>query len=209
MGVEIRQPEKNFFQLVTEAGFPNRFYRFCCNTLKEYKILDKCIIGVRKSESNKRSERYNEPTECLGTKANPREGIYPILDFTDEDVEEFLADRGVKCAPIYYDEYGKFHVERRLGCMCCPLKSKRKRIEDFKARPKMVKAYIKAGKKYFDAHRDVKCCQKYEDIYEWFTREVFYEKQKEWEASKSALFGERPDYKKQLEDYFGIDLTLP
>lgn len=205
MGAEVRRPIKNFFQLVADNGYPNRFYRFCCEKLKEYKVLDKCIIGVRKSESRNRNERYKEPTACLGTKENPREGIYPILEWTDEDVRDFILDRGVKCAPAYYDENGKFYVERRLGCMGCPLKSKTKRIEDFKQHPNLVKAYVRAGKKYFDLHPDVKTAQQYEDIYEWFVREVFYESQKKWEESKGGLFG-RPNYKKLLEDYFGLEL---
>lgn len=64
MGVEIRRPKENFFQLVAKNGFPSRFYRFCCKFLKEYKIMDKAIIGVRKDESKARANRYNEPTMC-------------------------------------------------------------------------------------------------------------------------------------------------
>lgn len=62
MGVEIRRPPKTFFQLVAQKGLPNRFSRFCCESLKEYKILDKSIMGVRKAESGKRAKIYSEPT---------------------------------------------------------------------------------------------------------------------------------------------------
>ena len=110
MGVEIRRPKENFFQLIAKKGFPNRFSRFCCEVLKEYKILDKTVIGVRKAESRARKERYNEPTECryYGSKKeeNHVEQIYPILEWTDEDVRNFILDRGLKLAPLYYDMGG-------------------------------------------------------------------------------------------------------
>ena len=87
-GVEVIKPDKTFFQLVEDAGYPNRYARFCCRFLKEYKILDKAVMGVRKAESTKRAARYSEPTECrfYGKKKDHVEAIYPILDWTDEDV---------------------------------------------------------------------------------------------------------------------------
>ncbi len=110
MGAEILRPKETFFQLVAEKGFPNRFSRFCCEKLKEYKVMDKCIMGVRKSESSKRNERYNEPTECRfygrKTEANHVEAIYPILDWTDNDVLAFVEDRHLTLAPVYYTSRG-------------------------------------------------------------------------------------------------------
>ena len=132
MGAEILRPKETFFQLVAEKGFPNRFSRFCCEKLKEYKVMDKCIMGVRKSESSKRNERYNEPTECRfygrKTEANHVEAIYPILDWTDNDVLAFVEDRHLTLAPVYYTSRGQIDVSKRLGCMCCPLATERKRI---------------------------------------------------------------------------------
>lgn len=110
MGVEIIRPKENFFQLIAKKGFSNRFSRFCCEVLKEYKILDKTVIGVRKEESRARKERYNEPTKCryYGSKKkeNHVEQIYPILEWTNEDVRDFILDRGLKLAPVYYDTGG-------------------------------------------------------------------------------------------------------
>ena len=110
MGAEILRPKETFFQLVEKKGFPNRFSRFCCEKLKEYKVMDKCIMGVRKSESTKRNERYKEPTECRWygrkTEANHVEAIYPILDWTDDDVLAFVEDRHLTLAPVYYTRRG-------------------------------------------------------------------------------------------------------
>lgn len=111
MGVEIVQPKQTFFQLLETHGNPTRYYRFCCSELKEYhydKSLAKTIIGVRKSESARRAKAYSEPTECLGTKKDPYEAVYPLLDWTDEDVRDFILDRNIKCAPVYYDMGGYF-----------------------------------------------------------------------------------------------------
>lgn len=110
MGAEVRTPEKGFFKLVQEHGYPSRYGRWCCGYLKEGKTpgYDKCIIGVRKSESQARAKRYNEPTQCLGTKKDPREAVYPILNWTDDDVRDFILDRGITCAPHYYDMGGYF-----------------------------------------------------------------------------------------------------
>jgi phosphoadenosine phosphosulfate reductase len=211
-GCEIRQPKegKRFFQLVAKRGYPSRFVRFCCAELKEYKILNKCVLGVRKEESRARDERYNEPTRCLyygraKTSENHVDGIYPILYWTTEDVADFIADRKIKCAPIYYDEQGDFHPERRLGCMACPLAYKTKRIADFKAHPNLVKAWLNAGRNFLKSHPDGKISKNYHgDVYEYFTRCLFYNSDAEM-RKHDGLFG-KPDFKAFLEKTFNISL---
>lgn len=152
-GCEIVRPKNGvtFFKLVEKKGFPNRRMRFCCERLKEYKILDMAIIGVRKSESRKRAERYKEPIVCrfYGSKKNHVQSIYPILEWSDENVAEFIKERGIKCHPLYYDEQGNFHVERRLGCVGCPLMSKNKRKQHFKENKGMLKAWLLWGGRSF------------------------------------------------------------
>ena len=69
----------------------------------------------------------------------------------------------------------------------------------------MVKAYIRAEQKFRDTHPDSKIAKRYADVYEWAVREFFYDKQWQFEQSQGGMFG-NPDYKKMLEDYFGIDL---
>lgn len=215
MGAEILRPAKSFFQLVAEHGFPNRHYRFCCGILKEYKVLDKVIIGVRKAESRKRKENYQEPTECryYGSKKDPEnhvEAIYPLLEWTDQDVLDFILDRGIKCAPIYYNRGGQFQIKRRLGCQGCPLASFAKRKKWFLQNPRYVKAYIRAGKKFYDTHPDTEVGKRYSNVYEWFTRDVLFVNEKKWEEHKMSflLFPEEYDYKSFLEKKYGIDLTI-
>lgn len=125
MGVEILRAKVTFFHLVAQKGFPSRFSRFCCEKLKEYKVLDKSVIGVRKAESRKRDERYNEPTQCryygAKTEKNHAELIYPILEWTDEDVRDFIIDRKLKLAPIYYNFWGGKSTYRNVLAVCAAL----------------------------------------------------------------------------------------
>lgn len=206
-GVEIVQPKKSFFQLVADNGFPNRKRRFCCSELKEYKILDKVILGVRQAESIKRKERYTEPTRCrVYSKKEKTEQILPIRDWTDEDVAEYIADRNIQCHPLYYDEQGTFHVERRLGCIGCPLQSRKKRIQAFIENPKFLKAWIIAGKKFW-TKKGAEMGEKYEykDVYEYMYFSIFYDTQSEMREDKFNLF-DKINYKERLEDKFKIKL---
>lgn len=205
MGAEVLMPKKNFFQLIEESGFPNRFKRFCCRQLKEYKVLDKAIIGIRRSESVKRAKQYTEPTECkfYGSKKNHVEVIYPILNWTDNDIVEFVKERGLKLHPIYYREDGSIDPTQRVGCMCCPLASRRKRINQFIKWPNMVKAYIRAAQKFRDNHPDTKQAKRYDNVYDWFVRDVFYDRQTNWEQSRQGMF-EPVDSKAFLEEKFNI-----
>lgn len=102
---------------------------------------------------------------------------------------------------------GQIDVSKRLGCMCCPLASRRKRIIEFQKYPKIAKAYLRAGQRFMETHPDSKACQRYDNVYEWFTRDVFYSSNADWNKVSTGLFG-KPDFKKFLEDKFGIDLTL-
>lgn len=211
-GVEIRQPKKTFFELVRENGLPNRWKRFCCGYLKEYKIKDRCIQGIRKSESKARAERYDEPEVCREySKMDKVKIYYPILEWTDEDVEQFIIERNIKVAPIYYDKNGIFHVERRLGCMGCPLAGKLKRRKFFKEYPKMLRLYIKNFQIYLDTHKHTAMydlCKG--SAYEKMFFDLFCRSQKDYEKKYNILFnnlfGDNP--KKFLEDYFKIDLTI-
>ena len=207
-GCEIRRPEKTFFQLVREKGLPSRYARFCCAYLKEYKIMDNAIIGVRRAESTKRAKRYKEPTQCRiygnGEHVNQ---IFPILDWTNDDVKNYILDRGIKCHPLYYDEKGEFRVERRLGCIGCPLCSKAR--DDFKRYPKFVKAYIDASRVFLDAKEGRR--EKHKDEYAYFYGRYFCPRAEDYhnflkQIDGNNLFAEKIDVKKFLEEYYKIEL---
>lgn len=215
LGCEIRMPEKSFFELIREKGTPNRFARFCCSYLKEYKVCDRAILGVRKSESTKRAKIYHEPELCRNYgKGQKVIQYYPILDWTNADVERFIKERGLKCAPVYYDSEGNFHVERRLGCIGCPLMSRKLRIENFKQYPKMLKLWIVNTQKYFENNSQSKPAKLFDgNVYNKFLYDLFYDNRlSDYQRliKGGGIFGDELaiDAKAFLEDYFGIDLTL-
>lgn len=210
-GVRIVQPKKSFYQLVEHAGLPNRWHRLCCEALKEYKIHDRAIVGIRRSESTARAKRYKEPEECRVYKSGGKVRQYfPILEWTDADVAEFIALRGIKCHPLYYDEDGTFHVERRLGCIGCPM-SPKKAQESYKQYPYVLKATLRAMKRRLES-KPSEAWHKYfgGDIYAVMYFHLFTNSMEEfYKTTTSELFPEMNlNYKQYLEDYFGIDLTV-
>jgi phosphoadenosine phosphosulfate reductase len=215
-GCEIIRPNKTFFDLIKERGFPTRRCRFCCDVLKEYKVLEHAIIGIRVSESRAREKNYKEPQICRiygngGRKKKDRSNVVcvylPILDWTDSDVEQFINERNIQCHPLYYDEQGKFIVERRLGCIACPLISKGRQLEDFKRNPKFVKLYIKNGLEWWNKPRqkEIASKTKFESIYDLFVHNIFFSSYENFMIFKNGFLDDR-DCKKMLEDYFKINL---
>ena len=210
-GVEIVRPEKSFFAIIRQRGFPTFYRRFCCEILKEYKILDNAVQGIRRVESSKRAKRYdaNEPVTCriYGSKKNHVNVILPILSWTDKDVEDFIAMRGIRCHPLYYDKDGKFNVKCRLGCMGCPLPSDRS-VEDFKTHPALLRAWLRNGLYWWNSHKLKKLKKKYHSIYELFIGNTFFHSYREFrDWQKNPLFGEI-DCKKFLEDYFNTTINI-
>ena len=210
--VEIRRPKESFFSLMMKAGYPNRFTRYCCRALKEYKILDNCVMGIRKCESVKRAKRYTEPTECRifgGNKKNHVNAIYPILDWSDEDELDFINERKIKLHPLYYREDGSIDLTKRLGCMCCPLAYYKKRLQQFKQWPGMVKSYLRCGEEFLKSHPESKLAKQYSDVYEYFVANAFFDNHKDYVKANlgGGIYSDKPNYKKLIEDYFHI--TLP
>lgn len=173
-GVEVFAPTINFFDLVKKKGCPTRRARFCCEYLKEYIVLDRAVQGIRRNESVKRAKRYKEPEVCriYGGKKNHVEVFLPILEWTDDDVAEFIAERGIKCHPLYYDEHGNFHVERRLGCIGCPMRSDAGK-SDFMKYPKFLKRLLACLQEYLDNHPNIRSHENFGNVYNLMFHNLF------------------------------------
>lgn len=92
-GVEIMMPKERFLDIIARKGFPTRRARFCCEVLKEYKVLDNSVQGIRRCESSKRASNYskNEPIICRNYKKGEHVNVYlPILEWSDKDVADFI-----------------------------------------------------------------------------------------------------------------------
>ena len=206
-GVEILPPKMKFFEVVEMSGCPTRRARTCCSHLKEYKVLDRAVLGIRRSESTKRAKRYSEPEICRVYSKNERVKLYlPILDWTNSDVERFVKERGIACHPLYYDEQGNFNVEKRLGCLGCPLQSDNG-VKDYLKYPKLLKRLIKSVQKWLDTHPNAKSHQKFGNAYNLVFHNLFCDSYEDYKLKiKDNLFNNDLDTKKFLEDYFKIDL---
>lgn len=198
--VEIRNPKMSFFKLIEKKGYPSFNRRFCCASLKEYKILNVCCTGVRKSESVKRKNTYKSFESCrIYNKKERVRMYYPILEFTNEDIKNYINRYNIQCAPIYYDDKGVFHVERRLGCIGCPLQSDRGK-QDFKENPKILRAWLKAGGKYIQTHK-----LRFNNEYEAFLCAVFFKSYDDYLKSiTGGIFEDSYNAKQKLQEYFNI-----
>ena len=206
-GVEIIHPKISFMGLVAKKEIPTRRARFCCSELKEYKVLDRAIQGIRRSESRARKERYKEPEICRVYNKHNKVKVYlPILNWTDEDVARFVEERKISCHPLYYDEHGNFHPERRLGCIGCTMKSDNGK-SDYKAYPKLLKALIRSEKTFLESHPDCMSLKKFGNEYNLVFNDLFCSSYDDFLLKMSEdLFGNKLDTKAFLENYFGVEL---
>lgn len=198
--------KKSFAQVIREKGYPTIIRRFCCRELKEYKMLDYAVQGIRKSESTKRNKRYKEPMICrlYGSKKQHVNVILPILWWTDNDVATFIEQRHLKCHPLYYDDNGNFNPKCRLGCMACPQKAD-KGLSDFKSNPKLVKFWLRNGEIWWNTHKLKKTKRKFKNHYEVFVRNLFFEDYNSFRLAIDNIFG-KIDCKHFLEEYFDMSL---
>lgn len=155
------RPKQSFFQLVAKKGLPTQLHRFCCAILKERAGVGYVILtGVRAEESFKRSQ-YAEVRkwgndkdkeidldkmeqahfQCVGGK--DKFMVYPILQWTERDVWQFIRERGLPINPCYA-------TQKRVGCVFCPFAPKRQIIRQIKAKPKQYQALLHNLQKFLD-----------------------------------------------------------
>ena len=208
VGATIVRPKYTFFELVERKGIPSRFKRFCCKFLKEYKIYDRAVQGIRRCESVKRQMLYKEPEVCRVYGRNDKARIYyPILEWTDEDVERFVAERGIKCHNLYYDDDGKFRVERRLGCLGCPM-SRAGMREEFLRYPRMLELWLRALRRYRETHPNTRTVRVFKNEYDEMFNAIFCKSMEDYESRMTIpVFPvgttERFEW---LERYFKVDI---
>ena len=207
-GATILNPKVNFFELVKRNGMPTRRARFCCRYLKEYKVYDSAIQGIRVCESQNRKKRYSidDPIVCrfYGSKKSNVQVILPILSWSDDDVSAFIHDRKITCHPLYYDDSKNFCVSRRLGCIGCPLQADAG-VADFIKYQKFFIRLVECVCLWWDTHPSAKSHTKFKSPYGLIAHNLFYKNYFTWLADDYSLFGYR-DWKCLLESYFHVSL---
>lgn len=179
--VEFSIPEKSYFQLIAQKGVPTMFNRWCCALFKETAGVGYVVLtGVRKEESRKRAAyeefvkwgRSKDKKEsvdldkmeenefrCVGGK--DKFMVYPILEWTVEDVWDFIALRGLPVNPCY-----KAH--KRVGCVFCPF-ARQKEIRAYcKMHPQLKAAFIHAIERYRERAKDRQKLPTAEDYFDWW-----------------------------------------
>ena len=148
---------------------PTRLVRYCCAILKEQGGKGRFITtGVRWAESTSRKnsrgifERNHDKPEkriILNNDNDDKRMLFescrlkgtrvvnPIVDWTTRDVWEFIRDAKVPMNPLY--EEGKC----RVGCIGCPLATRKSREADFKRFHTYKQAYIRAFDQLLEARR--------------------------------------------------------
>lgn len=206
-GADVIYPEKSFFQLVAKKGLPSRYRRWCCEKLKEYYNSSVVFVGVRKSESNSREKRYSEPSSCrVYSKKRKSQLYYPLLYWSAKNIEEYILQEKIKVHPLYYDEYGYFHVERRLGCIGCPLQSTSRRIREFRENPKFLNAWLLALRKYWNYKNGSLSSNLFATPEEQLFSDIFFGDKAKIMQNKNTLFG-KTDYLQLLCDTFSYNFT--
>ena len=144
---------------------PTRIARYCCEYLKEDggEGRDK-ITGVRWDESNRRKKnrsglevsKTEKQTKSERLRLDPdnmdedmvrycmqSKGfiLNPIIDWTDEDVWEFIHRYKIPYCKLYDEGF------KRLGCIGCPMATVKERLKEFERYPKYKQAYINAFKR--------------------------------------------------------------
>jgi phosphoadenosine phosphosulfate reductase len=127
--VEWRKPRHgNFFLRMEEkAHIPTRRARWCCDEYKEQRTPkdSTLLMGIRAEESAARKE-WNEVDVHQRTN---RSVVLPILHWSSELLWEFIYAEGIPYCSLYDEGF------TRLGCVGCPLASRRARAREFERWP--------------------------------------------------------------------------
>lgn len=158
--VKIENPKESMRALIIKKGYPTRLRRFCCAELKERTNPGRVTItGVRWAESTRRKNNQGIVNIFGKTKAErillnddndesrrmveqcyrtQKTLVNPIINWTDDDVWEFIKSRGLKYCELYDEGF------KRLGCIGCPMASVSQRLADFERWPRYKTYYLHA-----------------------------------------------------------------
>lgn len=122
---------KNNQGLVTIIGKPNTVMKKCEEIGANFTKTDKggVVLNTDNSESRRAVESCYRTTSTL---------INPIIDWSDDDVWEFLHHYGCKSNPEYECGF------KRIGCIGCPMAGGKQMKREFAMFPKYRNLYVMA-----------------------------------------------------------------
>lgn len=152
--VVIHRPKESLLNKIRRARTapPSRNgRRWCCRDYKENIGTGFLVVtGVRAKESPRRAG-YRLIEACYKTKS--KRFLHPIIDWSDEQVWEYIKMRNLPINPIYLPPFNM----NRVGCVLCPLALPGVYEDSIKHWPKIVKAWEKSVKAWYDRFGN-ECC---------------------------------------------------
>lgn len=165
--VTIECPPYSFIKLIEKKGLPTQKTRWCCEIFKERTGKGNVVLtGVRRDESIKRSKyttlekKARKKTDKTSLDIDNMENnefrciqgtdtidLYPILEWKEHHVWEFLKIRQLPLNPCY-------KTQRRVGCQFCPFMKKKEILYHMAQNPKLTAALKKHVQAYLDKPRN-------------------------------------------------------
>lgn len=196
----------SMWSLIPQKPFPpTRVVRYCCSVLKEKGGAGRFIAtGVRWAESASRKNSRgiyekngdsehriilnndNDDRRMLfeNCRLKAKRTVNPIIDWTDDDVWDFLNAEKIDINPLYAEG------QCRVGCVGCPLADKKVRESEFVRWPKYKEMYKAAFGRMLESR------PKIEQLLEWTTpQDVF-----NWWMEYDVLPGQMDLFEMEDED---------
>lgn len=153
-----RPKHGNFFiRAKNKNVLPSRKHRWCCDEYKESRGPLNCtwIVGVRREESNARRE-----LPAVGMhKRTRRVHVRPLINWSTEYLWEFMRRQGLKYPTLYDEGF------RRLGCVGCPLATRKNREREMARWPKIGERWVSLVKNHYESRVPWKKFNNFEEYY--------------------------------------------
>jgi len=164
--VSFNRPKISIYNMAKNKNvLPTQRIRWCCAEYKEMNGDGKItLLGIRKAESVRRSKREEVSTSIKGkrneqtfdqfsehketmigcVRGNDKIMISPIINWTDNDVWNFLNINAIKHCELYDNGYS------RIGCILCPMANIKVKRMDIEKYPHVKKNWIKVIQNLID-----------------------------------------------------------
>lgn len=178
--VQIHRPELSMWDIIIKEKVPpTRRARYCCRFLKEKGGIGRVVLtGIRWQESIRRKKR-KLVENCL--KHRIKTYLHPIIDWTNDEVWEFIKLKELKYCSLYDEGY------KRIGCIMCPCANRKEVLLDINRYPKYYKNYLKTFRKMLIARKE-KNMKTYwktpEDVMHWW----IYGKEHKGNPDQTVIF---------------------
>lgn len=148
--------------ILKESATPRRYVATGVRSSESTKRRKRKCFEIRKSgdfprfdydhvkEAYEDAHKMDEIWDCTfitAAKKNKNLICNPVIDWSDEDVWDYIHENEIRCNPLYGMGY------KRVGCIGCPLARPAIQNKEFEDFPTYKRAYIRAFQKMVEARR--------------------------------------------------------